>query len=189
MKIETLSAPPVLAFTNQLGAKPGNPQDAQPIQYFTPTNVTPTGDGIYNIGQGGSEAANRVKIWPFAEAMPGDVFWLRLWAWNCIAFGDNAQVWMPSILAQFACMVGAITVPTDGNSAGRQSVIAPWERFCDGLALVGGWLGLTGEIISQGAGSGIGACALVELRGSQKIQFEFERSDHTIGMNALWARA
>ncbi len=153
-----------------------------------PTATEPAGsgsditDGVLNAGLAGQESPNRVFVMPYAAGGPTRSFSMRLWAWDHVGTDPRFLVWIPSLLAEFSCTLGAQNGIPNG-------LISDSEYFCDTLALTAGSLGFAGDLVSPG--NGLIAYALVELKGCRKFQFDFQAPDSNgdIAMNVLWAHA
>lgn len=169
-----------------------------PISHPLPTTTEPAqaetatfGEtGSWEAGKTGETTAERLRVMPYAEGEPGSLFWVRLYGWQRFgAVGGPQTVWMPTLLVQFACVVGTLGGPSL-MGAGNPFNLGPMEYLAGEMAVITGGVGGEGKVRSPGIDSGFPAWALVELDGAQKFQFGFQApEDNVIGMNAFWARA
>lgn len=152
-------------------------QEAEP----SPT-AGPIVDGVYDIGQAGMEASERVFVMPYAQGGERLNFSMRIWAWrhatNPLTQTGKTDVWIPYLLAEFACTTGNVPGLADHVLNGN-------EYLADTIVLANGSLGARGEISVPLTDTA--AYAIVEVRGAKKISFDFQQTD-PVGMNAFWAR-
>ncbi len=172
--------------------------------------LEPIGEGIFDNGKEGAYAANRLFIQPYAIMAPGGQFSLRVLGWH-LTNTDNftRAVWVQFGICELLCTVGSIPGP-DLNNPYQPQTLLPTELLCDDISVVQGgrlWtdgattlvnldgslttlpgLGKDGGILSFGAGSGVPAAALVDMRGCQKFQFHFA-GDGNGTMNAFFRKA
>ncbi len=149
--------------------------------------ATQPADTVWPAGAGGMFAPQRLKVMFFASGGAGNAFSARLYAW--FHHGDNPDtlVWIPVLLAEFALVTGALPGPAALTNFAPY-VIKPDEYMCDGITLVQGSVGATGEIVTIGPGTGFVSLVMCELRGAKFFQFDFQQSDSVL-MNALWSSA
>lgn len=190
-------------------ALPINSQSNTPTSYLLPTLTEPaeaTSSSLeygqsasYAEGKLGLYSCQRLLVLPFCDGAPGSRFWTRLYGWRTFQGGKQSpRLWIPMLLAQFLCVSGDLpgmqpvsgTQPQGGGQippSPPNALMAVTENFCQVLALVSGSVGQSGEIVNAG---GFISYAMVELRGAEKFQFEFQTpDDRPVSMNALWARA
>lgn len=163
-----------------------------PLSLYT---TEPSGDGIWRVGSSGGIAANRVLVVPYAHGSPGQTFSVRLTGWKQATENPDSWIWLPLVKIQMACIVGDLTGPSSGSAAEQlRRVLAGDVRFCDQITLTtaaatGSGLGLTGELMSPGPQSGMAAWIIMELRGCQYLQFQFDfLQDAPVPMNAFWCK-
>ncbi len=167
-----------------------------------PTNPSQAGaldqvDGVWRAGHDGAFAAQRLFLLPYCNGQPGTNFSMRIYGWRGIdnnakmgQTGTSYLVWVPYLLAEFACIsCNRFGPPSTNPPGGVQRLIPPSYAMCDTITLTQGALGLTGEIDSTGPGTDLIAFAILELRGSRYFQFDFNATDPNVLMNCLWARA
>lgn len=147
-----------------------------------PTGTEPTGDGVINLGFAADIAPNFLELIPYGLGDDNDEFSMRVTSWT--RYGDNPEtyLWIPKPLLEVACVMSAAV-----GVAGK--LIIATERFCDSIAIVGA-IGLSGEsvrIISPG--SDLIASILLDVQGSQKVQFTFDMTTGSpTNANCLYAR-
>lgn len=157
---------------------------------IVPTATEPQGtgsditDGVVNAGLAGQESPNRVFCIPYAAGVPGQSFSMRLWGWDHIGTDSRSLVWIPNLLCELSCTLGA-----QNGVPGFERLIQDTEYFCDTLAVTAGSLGFMGDLVSPG--NGLVGYAVVELKGCRKFQFDFQApsANGGIAMNVLWAHA
>ena len=138
----------------------------------------PLGEGIFNIGYGGSTASPSLKVCPFGQGQEGQQFQMRIYAMSALGTDPRTWVWHRTIIAEMVC--------TLGRQAGfANRVVETFERFAGEIAVTYGLAN-----IYPAPDGGI-ACAVIPTLGCQKAQFEFANEDPAlpIGMNSLWTRA
>lgn len=142
-------------------------------------------------GEFGSTAPNRVRILPFCEGNAGAAFSVRVFAWlrmnNQTNYSDR-MIWLPVLLAEFACVSCNRSGPPVAYPGPSRSLIKETEYFCDTITLVQGTLGKDGYITSTGPGTDLIASVMLDLQGCRRFQFDFAQTD-PVNMNALYGRA
>lgn len=132
----------------------------------------------------GATQANGVLLLPYAVAADGDTFSMRLIGWRWVGAGNTVgvQLWIPTVLAEFAC-----TCSTPVGVAG--GYLGATDRFCDTITLVGttGNANVSVEIVSP-ANDTI-AHILADLKGCQFFETTFDSTSAgtAAGMNAIYS--
>ena len=130
-------------------------------QKYDGTNGT---DGVFLIGDEGMMAPRGLVLIPFCGGEQGANFWVRLYGWRQFGKDPGTLLWIPMILAEFACIATF-------QGGFRDHVIAENERFVDSIGLSAG----SGSIVAPGAGQV--AYMTVPLLGSQRVQFDIVCGD------------
>lgn len=174
-----------------------NPTGVQPAIQVTSGGTSGTNTGVFQAGQAGYFINNRLRIIPYCFGAPGSQFSFRVFGWESLSQPEGqAQtlVWIPYLLAEFACV--ACNQP--GPSDNQMRLIQPGENFCDTITLTQGSLGKDGVINSTGAAASAAAgvqtptdliaYVLLDLCGCRMFQVDFQQTD-AVSMNALLAFA
>lgn len=152
-----------------------------------PQGQDPSGDGVFDIGEGGMYAPQHAFIVPYVFGPPESNFSMRVYGWRVLGNDPLSQVWVPLLLIELACTSCVSTVSLTSYAGRGMRLLPDGTNFCDTLVVVNGTAGPEdGEVMSQ-PGTDLIGWALIELRGCQKIQFDFDQTD-PVEMNALWAR-
>lgn len=169
-----------------------NSQDATPLRYPDVVASAPNdpaqagGDGYWKMGEGGIVTAERLVIFPYAEAPEDTTFWMRLFGWRAATPNDNATpvLWLPHLLVEIQCVCGNLPGPLQGPQ-----YLSPWENLSKAIMVTDGSLGQYGDLRNTNAGL-TPAWLMVDIAGARMVQFQFQRLEtDTVTMNALWARA
>ena len=156
-----------------------------------PLNPASAGyNGVFSAGHDGTVTANRVKIVPYAEGPAGSNFSLRLYGWDVLESPDpgGRLVWVPQMLAEFACTTCNRSGPVNTSPVVSNYFLLDSERLCDTMTLTQGGLGWMGEVVSTGPGTDLIAFAVVDIRGCRFYSYDFAQIDN-VGMNALTGTA
>ncbi len=146
--------------------------------------ATATGASVIDLGVGGVIAQNFLLIVPYGTGSDTNTFSLRVIGWRVLpgVQGTTKDLWVPVNLLELAC-----TLTTAVGIAG--SPIGTGERFCDTITVTKGST-LSGEAPSENilspANDTIG-CALVDLKGFQKVELSFTTGSSATDCNALVA--
>lgn len=141
---------------------------------------TATGASVIELGQGGATSPNVLIICPYAIGSNNNTFSVRVIGWRSI--GENApttMLWIPVVLVELACTISGTAI---GIAA---KVILATEMFADTIALTYGNDDISVDIVSPAAD--IIAHALVDMKGSQKLELSFTTGSSATSCNALVA--
>ncbi len=165
-----------------------------------PTVTEPTQDGVHDlraggpVGGGGGIVPQYMMCLPYGLGASNDGFSLRLIGWRSVSTQVNVatsvtKLWVPTIFAEFACLMGAAT-----GVAG--SAVLNTELFCDTITPVAARL----PDLVIAAGTAINSnVAIINLAndtpnffttplfGFEKIEFCFDNTTNTPTMNCLYA--
>lgn len=171
--------------------------DSQNYQWTIPvfgiSSTLPYQDGVWGMGQGGELAPALLKLMPFGGS-PKAKFSFRIYALDALGepdAGPQKLVYIPILLAEFACQCGSPNlqgVPSQGGWQPNQRYLNDGQFLCDTMTLTRGTLGERGQILSTGPGSDFVAMAKIDMWGAKRVFFDFQQTDQTT-MNVLWARA
>jgi len=169
----------------------GNSQNTAFVP-LAPSNLSPdpnrSKDGfVIFSGTEGQVSPGRLILIPYAEGQ-GAMFSMRLYAWRRLGTDSRLWVWVPMLLAEFACITSNQAGPTDAQPGSSTRLIKDTEFLCDTISLTQGSLGNCGLVTSTGPGTNLIAFAIVDGCGATLISFDFQQTD-PVGMNCLWARA
>ena len=143
-----------------------------------PTLTEPTGAGVWTTDKGGGRIQNVVTVKPYAIASDNDTFKMRVIGWNKCDEGTPAAVmWFPTVLVDLA-----LTASAEVGVAG--GVVLGTERFADTMTLTTGNDDVSVDIVSPTGD--VSAHAVIDLKGSQKIEFSFAIVSGATSMNALF---
>lgn len=160
-----------------------------------PTATEPVADAGTATGQAsidltdptvGGAAQNGVMFLPFGVGSDNNTFSLRVIGWSCCQTDRRATVnpdtnlWIPVVLGEFLCTLSSTPV----GVAGR--FIVATELFADTIAVVGSTAnnGVSCDVVSP-ANNTI-ASVFMDLRGSQKLEFQFTTGGSATSCNALF---
>jgi hypothetical protein len=147
-------------------------------------------DGFVDNNPPGLAGFNRLFVMPYASGANA-TFSIRVYGWNQLGNDPTTLSWLPTFLCEVLCT----TCTTSGVASASPSqpqyrrTLPDTEFLCDTLSLTAGGLlhaglGLYGDLISY-PGSLIPCHFLVDVRGCQKISFDFQQTD-PVAMNAVW---
>lgn len=129
--------------------------------------VIPIGPGV---------SANSAVIVPYGLGASNDAFNLRVLGWREVRGEGVLTLWVPVVLCELACTVGATT----GVAA---SAVLNTELFVDTLSLTYGNDDVSIDIVSNAAD--LIAHFAVAIKGFQAIELIFDQSTNSPTMNAL----
>jgi hypothetical protein len=112
---------------------------------------------------------------PFGVGTKGNTFAMRVTGWQVTLDAVNTPLWVPSVIAEFTCTLGAAV----GVAA---STVLATEKFCDTIAMVTGNANVD-NIISSPAND-TPATVQVLLNGCSLVSVQFKVATATSG-NAL----
>lgn len=148
-----------------------------------PTNTEPkkdagtaTGASVLDLNQNGVYAANAIKVVPYCTGADDVTFSVRVIGWHSVGNDPATMLWIPVTLAELAC-TGGTTVGVAGM------VIVATERFADTIALTTGNANVSCDVNSP-ADNTI-AHAVIDLKGSQKVELSFTTGSSATDCNAL----
>lgn len=151
------------------------------------TGVSATTNGITNgvilCGAGGASAPNGLLIIPFGAGSPTNTFILWAYGWKRTgATGSSGlpqAIWIPFVLASFTC--------TFGNRTGvANTPVDASQLFCGTIALASAFSGnanVSNEVVSP-TGNTVGHI-LLDVKGSEFVEFRFDRNSSATSCNAL----
>src|SRR5438132_12729893 len=164
MPTENIAVIPSHSLTKAL--QQGNSQNTGFAQLDLLTGPPP-GDGIWDLGQGGMAAPNRLILFPVCDGSLGSSFSMRLYGWRDLSLPGNdvnKVVWIPYLLVELACVASNMSGPGGIGIAGPSyRYLSDSEYLVDTITLTQGNLGVTGSINSTGPGTNLPAYALVDL--------------------------
>jgi hypothetical protein len=136
---------------------------------------TATGPSVIEAGNKGVVAQNNLLVVPYGTGSGS--FSINVYGWRQILLDGNT-LWVPVLLCQLAATLntsipGVAGSPVDNN-----------HFFCDTLSVV---LGNADVSVEAVAGSGYIAHAIVDLKGSQKVELSFFTGGSATAANALVA--
>lgn len=158
------------------------------------TVTEPTNDGVLDLTAGGTAGPGgfvpvRMFLLPYGLGSSNDGFSMRVIGWRHIGAGPPQGIWLwvPVILGEFACLLGAMTgVAT--------APVLNTECFCDTITPVAARL--PDRVIA--AGTAVNSDTAVSdpandtsayidmlLRGVEKVEFTFDQTTNTPTMNTL----
>lgn len=151
-----------------------------------PTLTKPVNDGVLDLANdSGIIAVQKMKLWAVGVGSANDAFSVRVWGWSKLAAGPsgNRDVWIPSVLAELAFILGATT-----GVAGTR--FPATELIADTVTIVteGTITEPTtrqGNIYTYSPAGDLVAFALVPLQGFELVEFDFDQTTNTPTMNAL----
>ncbi len=182
MKIETLSTP----FRK---ARLVN-ETSNGYRTIIPTITEPKGDAgtatgasIIELGTGGSDAQNALLIVPYSIGNDDTTYSVRVIGWRFLPKDSvGIGLWIPITLIELAC-----TASTSVGIAG--ATVLSSERFADILTVTKGST-LVGEAPAENIISTTDntiSSAMVDLKGSQKVELAFTTGGSATSCNALVA--
>lgn len=137
-----------------------------------PVHAEPTNDGVHDLGiGGGGEVPSDAVIIPYSVGSENDTFNMRVIGWRRLSHGATL-LWIPSILADLACTLGAQT----GVAA---TAVVATELFCDAITITTEPV-ITSDVTNSGTSARFSpandliAWVSVPLYGSEKIEFTFD---------------
>lgn len=142
------------------------------------TTLTISGsvNGVYDLRP---QPPDNILLILFGTLTAGQTGNMRLWGWRQTGNG----VWVQTLLAE---LLGTATAAANKPVAATADLAAT-DVICDTLSLVqGATANVSCEVVSPG-GSSLTAHAVVDLKGSQVIQFDPKKGTGT-DVNALWGR-
>lgn len=152
--------------------------EAAAFAYPDVLGTEPVADGDHRTGYNRATAPQQILAIPFCGGAPATQFVMRLYEWRVVGQinDENGAVWIPLLLAELRCTVGAI-------SGLSNRLIRHDEFFASEIALMSGNLGMNGVIVN-----GPIAYVKIDLQGGQKIRFAFapDEENATLFGNALF---
>lgn len=144
----------------------------------------PSGNLVTDLTAGvpSGKVPARLRLFPYAAAASNDTFAMRVWGWSRV----GATTYVPAILGDFTCTVGAFTGCTGGD-------VLSTELFVDTIAIVAA----TGEATTTANTTRDGTAVLyspandtpgyveVPVRGCELVEFDFDQTLNTPAMNCL----
>ncbi len=150
---------------------------------------TPAADGLQRGAGTAAECPRSLFMMPYAEGAAGSQFSFRVYGlaqMRAPNLGDpSAAVWIPFLLAEYACTVCNIGGVKQGSGMVTGDDLIESERLCDTIQFVQGDMGVVGKINSTGPGTDLVAYATVDLQGCRYFLFDFKQTDN-VGMNCLF---
>lgn len=148
------------------------------------TTARPSGNLVFDLSpilgaNGGFRA--RCRLFPIAgsPAASNDTFALRVWGWNRVNDPALPALYVPSILLEIACTVGAMT-----GVAG--SAVLDTELFVDTITLTTEEkVGTVGQTTVLSPANDTPAFAEFRLHGAELLEFDFDQTLNSPTMNAL----
>lgn len=153
-----------------------------------PQLARPTGDGVIDLSQDGAgRVPHRVKVMGVGVGSGGNTMGIRVWGWNQIlAQGANPplSMWVPTLLSDATYTLGSTVGVANG-------IVPATERLAVSLALVAdptqvNQTGTFGESIYVNPIASFAAMLIVELFGSQLIQFDCKTTASVTSANAIF---
>lgn len=161
---------------------------ATSFQSRIPTTTEPTvgdsstsgtvGGGIIRVGGGEKFVPNNLLIVPFGTGSDTNTFKMRLLGWKATKGGLATRLWVPIPLVEYTC-----TVTTAVGIAAKYLVAT--DRFCDTLSLASGYnANVSTELITPTGD--IIASLVVDVKGFDLLEFQFDRNSSATSCNALY---
>ena len=150
-----------------------------------PTATEPTNSGVFRLSDSqhglGTDGVgpDMVQLIPFGGNDNNDVFNMRLWGWSRTAGAPGASglLWVPQLLAELAVTLGSISA----------TAIAANMLMADTIVVTYGDAAADGYgVMPISPANDLSASALVHLRGSEYIEFDFDLHTNCDAMNCLW---
>lgn len=181
MQIDSRSAP--FFITN-----PGGNATVATALNPSPQAARPSGDGVFGMGASlsgpavdGGMAPQGFLLVPFGVGSATQTFSMNVFGWrHTIGLNPLAPLWVPYLLAEFSCTLGATPgiINTD---------VGAGQLFCDTIALVLGNSNISNEVLSP-AGTGMVAHIVLDGKGSQLIEVRFGTGSSATSCNCLATR-
>jgi len=143
------------------------------------TLTEPTGDGVHAAGILAGVSQNAVVVYPFAVASANDTFSMRVIGWHKVLLSTGVAQWVPVVLAELACTVGAAT-----GVAGGAEVAT--ELYADTITIVGTTANAGVDIDVVSPANDTKASATIDLKGAQKFEFTFDNTRSGTSFNTLF---
>ncbi len=147
-----------------------------------PTLTTPSGDGVIDMGYKGSVTSNGLNLLIIGTgANDAVITGMRVISWRRVpgaALGLQ-DLWVPSILAEFAAVLGNIPGIAGTN-------VGSTYFFADTITLVTGNANVSNEIISPTGN--VVASIVLDAKGAEKVEITFDLGANATGANCLYAR-
>jgi hypothetical protein len=163
---------------------------------LNPTVVKPVPSpaaGVYDIGLDSSNIPPSIKLMLVGVGSDNDAFSIRIQGWERVVTPDaNAvDLWVPTILAELGCILGAKTGATGG-------IVPATERFADTITVIAARQSVVyglnaSDVVSRGSvvvfspTNDLIAYAIVPTFGCPLIQFQFDDTTNTPTMNGVWS--
>lgn len=149
--------------------------------------VQSQGDGVVPCGELQGMAPNSVIIRPYGAGSSTNTFNLSVYGWNRVVMGPTAPgttpptapiyaAWDPILLAKFVCTLN--TEPGLANTPVNAS-----QLFCGTITLSVGNANVSNEIVSPTGN--VPAHIVLDVKGSQFIEFRYDRNSSATSCNAL----
>ncbi len=153
-----------------------------PMHAAISTGVTSVGDGVIACGELGLGAPNGLLIIPYGAGSSTNTFVLWSYGWKKTVVsgsGITEALWIPFLLAKFTC-----TLCTQAGIA--NTPVNASQLFAGTITLSTGNANVSNEIISP-TGNVI-ASIMLDVKGSQYVEFRFDMNSSATSANCLVAR-
>lgn len=138
---------------------------------------TATGASVTGLATDGAVSQNGALVMPYAIGADNVTFSMRVFGWRLIGSDPTTLLWMPCLLVELACTASAFV-----GVATR--LVLNTERFADTIALTTGNDDVSVDIVSPTGD--VAGHALIDLKGSQKLEFTFSTGGSATSCNALF---
>lgn len=153
---------------------------ATSITFPVPTTTMPSGDGIIQVGQGGSTAPNSLMLVPYGAGTAAQTFLMNAYGWRrTTGLGGKIPIWVAVELATFTCTLATPPGLTDCDVNASQ-------LFCGTITLGVGNANVSVEIVSP-TGNVI-AHIVLDAKGSQLVELRFSTNSSATSCNCLAAK-
>ena len=148
------------------------------------TLTKPSGNLVFPIAEPGYSFRSRVRIYPIGLGASNDAYSMRVYGWSRIGSGASPNtLWIPALLGEFGVVLGAFV-------GVASSPVLATEQFADTITIVSEPTVAalttndgTTEVFSPT--NDTPAWLELRLRGSELLEFDFDYTTNTPGMNAL----
>jgi hypothetical protein len=151
-----------------------------------PTVTEPThsdANGIYNLYDSGlgigvdGRVPKRLLVIPFGGNSNDETFSMRVWGWSKTIGAAGTALWIPQLLAELAVTLGNISATAiEANMLMSDTVVVTY--------------GITDEktlgVSIMAPANDVPAAAWIDLRGCEKIEFDFDLTGTGDAANCFW---
>ncbi len=165
-----------MALTNSADSTTAGTTIANPADVYLP----PSGDGVINMGAGGSLTANGIKFTPFGAGVATNTFLMAVFAWEHVkSKAGSKEQWHADLLAAFTCTLCTLT-----GLAGCD--VDASHLYCDTITETSGNPNVSNEVVSPTGN--VSAHILVDSKAPRLIQVLFALNNSATGANSLFRK-